>query len=549
MSRVTMAGVSRNPLRVALCYRCDDRDGADVYARVAPSGLISLHGVLRAQGFDSRLFNWSRRPLAQAERALREFRPAVIGISHFTYNHASSMGLVQVARRAVPDGWVVAGGAQATFLDELLLTASGGPDAIIRGEGETALLEAVRQRAQGLWRPEALPSLSWLSGGEIRRTPSAALPDDLDPLYPPQRFEALHGIEPTEQFPFLVTSRGCPAHCSFCNSPRFWHRKLRNRSAESVVDEIALLRGKYGFSYFSLRDDTFTAAKQRVGAFCRLLAERKIFVRWNCQSRVNLVDEERLRWMREAGCDQIQFGIESAAPRVLRQLDKAIHLPEIEAALTTCRKVGIKTGAYFITGVPGQTLADVEANFALFEKYGLMDGVVAPLCYYPGTSLFDAARDRGQVDEAIFLAGDPAPLFVRNDREAWLQHRTLAEYIDRRQPDLGFSREELESQLRDQRTFAGELDLAEMQLEQDGPAAAWSRFVEVARDWPECGLAYEGAARALAGSGQSRAARVWKAAARERSFGRSADPVERLPLSADPAPSIGPRGRRSGPKK
>ncbi|MBP1612154.1 MAG: radical iron-sulfur cluster-binding oxidoreductase [Acidobacteria bacterium] len=482
--------------RIVLCYRADDPDAGDVFSRIVPYGVMTIHGYLRAHGFDSRLHNLTGRPFEEIRRTFAALKPDAIGVSHFTFNHASAVGLYAAAAESAPDALRIAGGPQATHLDAPILARAPGPHVIVRGEGEGPALEIAEQLAAGARRFEDIPGLSWLDRGELRRTPEAPPTEDLDPFHPPERYEELNGVAPGEQFPIVITSRGCPAACTFCNTPLFWGRQMRYRSAASVVDEIELAWKRHGIDFFSLRDDTFTAKKSRVKQLADELQRREIFVLWNCQSRVNLVDEERLLWMRQAGCDQMQFGVEAASPAILKELNKEIRPDQIERALALCRKVGIKTSAYFITGVPGQTDADLEANRRLFETAGLMDGIVAPLAYYPGTSLFDDARARGEVDEELFLAGDQAALFVRRDPHAERQFRRMVGAIEREAPKRGFTREEIEGHLAlTDRCFASLLDLGAWHEAHREWSAAQAAYEEIARRWP----ASPWGAKALAG--------------------------------------------------
>lgn len=471
--------------RIVLCYRADDPDAGEVFSRIVPYGVMTIHGYLRAQGFDSRLYNFTGRPFREIRRLLATLEPDAVGVSHFTFNHASAAGLYAAAAEAVPGALRFAGGPQATHLDGPILSRAPAPHLIVRGEGEGPARAIAERLAAGSRRFDDIPGLSWLEKGAIRRTPDTVPAEDLDPFHPPERYEELHGVAPEEQFPIVITSRGCPAACTFCNTPLFWGRQMRYRSAASVVDEIELVWRRHAIEFFSLRDDTFTAKKSRVKELADELRRRSIFLLWNCQSRVNLVDEERLLWMRKAGCDQLQFGVEAASPAILGQLNKEIRPDQIERALALCRKVGIRTSAYFITGVPGQTDADLEANRRLFETAGLMDGIVAPLAYYPGTSLFDEAKARGEVDETLFLAGDPAALFVRRDPHAERQFRSMVRAIARETPRRGFTREEIEGHLAlTDRCYASLIDLGAWHEGRREWRAAETAYREIVERWP-----------------------------------------------------------------
>lgn len=474
------------PVRVALCYRCEDRDAGDLFYRVAPAGLLALHGSLRRAGFESRLFNFSARPWPDVPRALERHRPRVVGVSHFTYNHAASARLYREARRACPEAVVVAGGAQATFLDAELLERCPEVDLVVRGEGERTLAEVARQAGEGRLRWAEVPGLTWRAGRGVQRSADGPLADDLDAYHGAEHFEALDGVRPEEQFPFVVTSRGCPARCNFCNSPALWRCRVRTRSVGNVLAEIRLLQRRFNLNYLGIRDDTFTADRARVLELCRTLEAEAAGLLWNCQSRAALVDEELLVAMKRAGCEQVQFGIESASPAVQRRLNKPVPPERIRAALAACRRTGVLSSAYFITGVPGQTEADLEADRDLFRRHGLQDGIVSPLAYYPGTALFVEAERSGTAHRSMFFEDCPDALRVRGDPAALRQYRSLVAFIERWRPRNAFSREEIEAYLeRTGRCSSALLDLGRHWEAAGQPGRARRCYREILRRWPD----------------------------------------------------------------
>ena len=180
------------------------------------------------------------------------------------------------------------------------------------------------------------------------------------------------------------------------------------------MDEIRYIRDRYGLIYFSIRDDTFTADRERVLEFCRLLLQEKVHILWNCQSRVNAVDEEMLFWMKRAGCECVQYGVESGSAVVLARLGKRIALADVRRAMAATRRAGIHPSIYIITGVPGEGEADVRQTLALIDEIKALDGQVSPLAYYPGTPLFDHAVKNGGIDAELFRQKEEA-FFVRSD--------------------------------------------------------------------------------------------------------------------------------------
>jgi radical SAM superfamily enzyme YgiQ (UPF0313 family) len=191
---------------------------------------------------------------------------------------------------------------------------------------------------------------------------------------------------------------------------------VRFRSPEAIVAEILYIRDRFGLIYFSLRDDTFTADRDRAIEFCRLMIARRVSVLWNCQSRVTTLDEEVLTWMKRAGCECVQLGVESGSPRILAQLDKSIHPRQVEQTAALVRKIGINLSVYLISDVPGENEDDIRMTIELIRRIRPDDGYVSPLAYYPGTRLFEQAVANGLVrpgifeeahDTALYAAGQP----------------------------------------------------------------------------------------------------------------------------------------------
>jgi len=510
---------------IALCYRCEDRDAGDIYYRIVPSGLLAIHGLLRREGFDSRLFNFSGRSWADVRAALAGLKPMLVGISHFTYNHAASVRLYQTVRRACPGAVVAGGGMQPTFLDELLLARIPELDLAVRGEGEGPALELARRLAVGSRDFAAVPGLSLRAGGGVIRTPDAEPWPDLDALHGPERWDALDGVRADEQPGFLVTSRGCPGRCTFCCTPAFWGRQLRRRSAAAVVDEMEMLRRRFGVTYFGIRDDSFTADRAHVLEFCRRLRERGLGVLWNCQSRINLMDDELAVAMRQAGCDQIQFGVESASPRILERLDKAVRPEHIPRTLRACRTAGVRTSAYFITGVPGQTAADLELDQALFREHGLQDGIVSPLCYYPGTALFAEAAAAGAASPEIFLQGKPEALQVRRDAAAVRDYRELVAFIEMARPRNAFTETELRNHLgRTGECLSALLEWGRFAEGHGRRRQALMAYQDIVRRWPGSAWGYRAVADMLNGLGRKWDFRDWEAAATLAARGERVQP-------------------------
>jgi anaerobic magnesium-protoporphyrin IX monomethyl ester cyclase len=403
-------------VRVLLAYKPHPGGAADPYTSLLPVGLGYINAVLRSAGWESRLANLSNSGWKAIDSLLAAERPDILGVSQFTHNRCESLRLAELAKKLNPRCFVVFGGPHATPRFRELLAGHRSVDAVVMGEGEGTFLDLVGCLAVDRSHLPAVPGLALRCGDEIVTTPPRPPLAELDLLPIPAAFyDNAFGVDPRRQLEFIITSRGCPAACRFCSSPRFWGKSLRFRSPRSIVDEIRLIRDRYGLIYFSIRDDTFTADRERVMEFCRLLREEKVYILWNCQSRVNAVDEEMLCWMKRAGCECVQFGVESGSPKVLRELGKQITPELVRCAATASRRAGINLSIYLITGVPGEAEDDLRATLRLIEEIRPADGQVSPLAYYPGTALFENGVKAGSIKGDLFEASRAAAFYLRDD--------------------------------------------------------------------------------------------------------------------------------------
>ena len=420
-------------MRILLTYKTTGRSAADPYTSLLPVGLGSICALLRREGMDARLANFSPFSWEKTESLLAEQRPDLIGISQFTHNRFAALRLAELAKRLNPLCYVVLGGPHATHRSRELLAGFPAVDAVVLGEGEETFLDLARH-LQG----DDNRDLSLISGlvlrhrGEVVVTPPRPPIADLDALPSAVScYDDALGVDRQRQTEFIITSRGCPASCRFCSSPLFWGHALRFRSPRAIVDELRAIRDRYGLLYFSLRDDTFTADRQRVLEFCRLLVEERLYIVWNCQSRVTSVDGEMLGWMKRAGCECVQYGVESGSERILKSLGKRIAPPQIRQAAAATRRAGLHFSIYLITGVPGETTEDLQATLRLIDDIRPHDGQVSPLACYPGTALFADMIASGEGSADMFERDRREAFYLRDDPFVSLSGRKLLDRLTR----------------------------------------------------------------------------------------------------------------------
>ena len=429
---------------VLLVYSAPRSGFGDEWMRFLPIGLGYLQATLKQKGFACRLANLSGMSRKEALAYFRSRRAEVIGVSMFTFNRKRSFELLQWAREAHPGAILLAGGPHPTHLAAEVFEECPALDAIVKGEGELPLLGVVERLAAApgsdLWRRG--PGLILREGETLTQAPL----EQLDAIgFPAQHFEA-DFLDDVGQLAYLSSSRGCPATCNFCNTPEFWGSSIRFRSPEAVLQEMRLLRERHGLTYFSFRDDTFTANRGRILTLMAQIQGSGMHPLWNCQSRVNLVDEDRLVAMKRAGCEFMQFGVEHASERVLALLDKGTNMRQARNALSLVRKVGLNLGIYLITGIPGETWEDVETSAAFIRETRPHDVQISPLALYPGTRLFDRYREEGRIGKDFFRATGDAEVFARVDAHTERALRHLDTTATKVKAKAGYSPAEFAAQ-------------------------------------------------------------------------------------------------------
>jgi anaerobic magnesium-protoporphyrin IX monomethyl ester cyclase len=188
-------------------------------------------------------------------------------------------------------------------------------------------------------------------------------------------------------FTFIVTSRGCPAGCTYCIKHVSYQFTTRIRTPENIMEEMWILK-KLGMNNIHMYADLFTVNREQVMGLCKLMIEEGINLKWTCNSRVDYVDEELLQMMSKAGCWLISWGIESGNEQILRHARKGAYPDKAEKSLIWARKAGIKNWGYFIIGLPGETEETIRDTIDFAKKLPLDIALFHVAAPYPGTPFF-----------------------------------------------------------------------------------------------------------------------------------------------------------------
>jgi anaerobic magnesium-protoporphyrin IX monomethyl ester cyclase len=233
--------------------------------------------------------------------------------------------------------------------------------------------------------------IAWRKGEEILLNFPRPFIADLDDMPIP-----MHELLPLQTyrmplikgaFTFIVTSRGCPAGCTYCIKHVSYQYSARLRSPKLIMQEMWQLK-KLGINNIHMYADLFTVNRDQVIELCKLMIEEKIDLHWTSNSRVDYVDEEMLTLMGKAGCRLISWGIESGNEQILKHARKGAYPDKAERALRWAKKAGIMNWGYFIIGLPGETEATIRQTIDFAKKLPLDIALFHVAAPYPGTPFF-----------------------------------------------------------------------------------------------------------------------------------------------------------------
>lgn len=374
-------------------------------------------------------------------RRIAAFRPDIVGITSFTVSMYDVCLAARTVRSLCPEAHLCLGGHhpiafpfEAAALPEF--------DSIVVGEGEEAfpaLVSAIARGAdytgiRGVYTADSIESFRggcycdkhFLSGVGV----PAAYVDDIDRLRFPDReaikhlnYRSIVGV--SSRLATMITSRGCPFRCSYCDVP---YKSYRQRSISSVADEVGVCL-EMGYYEIHFYDDLFNITPERVIAFSEEILRRGYRFTWDFRGRVNSVTRKSLAAARIAGCRMISFGVETGSDEGLRLLRKDTTIAQVRQVFSLCRSLGILTIADFMIGLPFEkSTADVRRNINFLLEIDPDYAQVSILSLFPNTELFAEAAERGLIRPERWqtFARSPTPDF---HLDHWLESISMTELL------------------------------------------------------------------------------------------------------------------------
>lgn len=334
----------------------------------------------------------------------------VVCISNlFSFAFPVVVELVENIKKTFSSIKVILGGAHPSALPKLCLEHSKA-DFVVISEGELStskLLEYLEKKMN----VEEIDGIAYRNGKKIIVNPKKSFIKDIDSLPFPARdivdwekYYAVHEAHgPTqERWTPILSSRGCPFECTFCTS-KLWNRGFRARSPKNVVDEVKHCIKEYGITEFHFEDENMTLDNKRVKEICQKIIDEKLKIKWQTPNgiRASVTDNKTLDLMKRSGCYHITVAPESGSERVLNQIiRKRQDLKKVTSVVKHASKLGLKTAAFFVIGLPGETVKDLKLTIEYackLAKIGLDEVAFSNFVPLPGSELFELLQKQGKL--------------------------------------------------------------------------------------------------------------------------------------------------------
>lgn len=368
-----------------------------------PLNLATLAGQLLKDNHSVKILdlNLTTDPMSALKDEILSFHPDYIGVTFTTPLFNQAALIVENVKKIKPDVIAIAGGAHSTAMPEEVLLNSKF-DIVVEAEGDFTLSEIISGRSL-----KDIKGIVYKNNGSILRNASREFISNLDQLSFPawdlidvDKYKTTDLMTKANPAGWIETSRGCVFGCCYCNKKVFG-RNFRIKSPERVVDEISIMLSK-GFKEVHIADDCFTTNLERAKKICRLILERNLKFYWAPVTgiRIDTVDEELLKLMKQAGCYRLYFGIESGNQKILDNIGKGITLDKIRQVIGWCRKNKLETVGFFMLALPGETPQTMQDTIDFAKELNLDLAKVTVTFPLPGTKLFDDLKEQGLIKNA-----------------------------------------------------------------------------------------------------------------------------------------------------
>jgi radical SAM superfamily enzyme YgiQ (UPF0313 family) len=372
-----------------------------------PIGLGYLTAVLQGEGHEVEVFDIWAEQVGQEEvlKRIPKLSYDVAGITALSTQYNYVKWLAEQLKRD-SDKPLVLGGPLATFSADLVLEKTP-IDFCVLSEGDVSFPNLLRN----LGEPDKVRGIVFRRNGQIVATPDEEYVNDLDSLGFPLRDPSIFKTDvyltegyldghPEVKALNITTNRGCPYRCDFCSKT---YTGVRSRSEVHVRQEIEKLKEDFGIGAVFFNDELLVLNKKRIYALCEEIKPLKML--WQGQARVNTVDEDVLKCMKDAGCVSVGLGIESGSQRILDAMNKRTKVAQNVAAIEAAKKVGLDVIVQCIYGYPGESDETIAETIDFFRQADHLDQGFFVLTPLPGTAIYGRCLEQGFIkDEDAYLS-------------------------------------------------------------------------------------------------------------------------------------------------
>ena len=413
---------------------------------VPPLGLCYIASTLESQGHKVRIIDGEISCSEQSDIVKHIGEDTdIIGITSSTPGISSAIEITRLIKEWDKDVPIVLGGPHVSSLPVETLE-TGLFNFGVLGEGELTMSNLVAKIGGG--DPYGTDGIAYLSDGKVKINRKREPIKDLDTIPFPARhlLPDLRLYRPNAQnykrlpTTTMVTSRGCPYGCIFCDKSVFG-RSYRTHSPGYVVDEIEMLINEFKINEIWFVDDTFTLDNKRAEKICDMIVERGLDVNWSCLGQVSSVSPDLLKAMAKAGCWLISYGIESGNQAILDNAKKCITLKQVEQAVRWTRDAGIESKGFFILGLPKETIQTMDDTINFAKSLPLDQALFTIATPMPNTEMYSYAVENNLMFEGVdwsqhtMLNPIYAPLGLtgeilqKKNREGWYKFYLRPGYI------------------------------------------------------------------------------------------------------------------------
>jgi len=369
-----------------------------------PLGLLSLAANLQQENLTVKIYKPKIRLLnqtnfKQAATDILLYKPLIIGFSTWCISYPAAILLAEEIKKTASRISIIFGGPHASSLSLETLTAFPFVDYVLSGESDYTFPQFVREIKKSKSRFWDIQGLNFRVNSKVIQNKIKTTITDLDKLPIP----AYHLVAQTKWLKIDV-GRGCPFHCTYCSTSLFFSKKYRIKTAERIYSEMIQAWQKRKITSFSFAHDMFTLDKKFVFELCEKLIEfqksKQIKFKWNCSARIDCVNKEMLSIMKDAGCSDIFFGIETGSERLQKKIKKNLPVSEVNNIAMICRTIGIRMHASFILGFPGENKTDFNQTLRSVIQLAINGALTqaSELSLLPGTPLFKKHKSELKFD-------------------------------------------------------------------------------------------------------------------------------------------------------